>query len=138
MSAEPQVVGLDRLDAFGIGHAQDEAGGTGISVVICEKGAVAGLEVRGGSPGTREAEGLDPAGSRSSIHAVFLAGGSAFGLDAAAGVVRGLRRRVSAGTSASAECPSSAALSSSTLLRRLPRPSGCGDGLRGHDPRPRA
>jgi L-aminopeptidase/D-esterase-like protein len=93
MSAEPRVVGLDSLSAFGIGHAQDEAGGTGCSVIVCEKGAVAGLEVRGGSPGTREAEGLDPAGSRSSIHAVLLAGGSAFGLDAAAGVVRGLEEK---------------------------------------------
>jgi len=84
---------FDRLGEFGIGHAQDDEGGTGCSVVVCEEGAVAGVDTRGGSPGTREAEGLDPACSRGSIHAVLLAGGSAFGLDAAAGVVRALEER---------------------------------------------
>jgi L-aminopeptidase/D-esterase-like protein len=93
MSREALRVGFDRLGAFGVGNAQDAEGGTGCTVVVCEKGAVAGIETRGGSPGTREAEGLDPSGARSSIHAVLLAGGSAFGLDAAAGVVRALEER---------------------------------------------
>jgi len=93
MSREPEAVGFDRLGAFGIGNAQDGEGGTGCTVVVCEDGAIAAVETRGGSPGTREAEGLDPTGARSSIQAVLLAGGSAFGLDAAAGVVRALEER---------------------------------------------
>ena len=76
-----------------IGHAQDEEAATGCTVVICEKGATAGVDVRGGSPGTRETDALDPVNNRKEIHAVLLAGGSAFGLDAAGGVMRYLEER---------------------------------------------
>lgn len=70
-----------------VGHAQDLAGGTGCTVVICRKGAVTGVDVRGGAPGTRETDCLRPENVVPLAHAVFLTGGSAFGLDCAAGVM---------------------------------------------------
>ncbi|MFT8870674.1 MAG: P1 family peptidase [Sporolactobacillus sp.] len=70
------------------GHAQDINAATGCTIVICENGAVAGVDVRGGSPGTRETDTLNPICVGKSVHAVLLAGGSAFGLDAAAGVMQ--------------------------------------------------
>jgi len=76
-----------------VGHAQDADAGTGCTVVICEKGAVAGIDVRGGAPGTRESDLLNPVNLVEKIHAIVLAGGSAFGLDAAAGVMQYLEER---------------------------------------------
>lgn len=76
-----------------IGHAQNMEAGTGCTVVLCKTGAMAGVDVRGGSPGTRETDALDPINLRTSVHAVLLAGGSAFGLDAAAGVMQFLEER---------------------------------------------
>ena len=70
-----------------VGHAQDEEALTGCTVILCRKGAVAGVDVRGGAPGTRETDLLDPINVVEKIHAVVLAGGSAFGLDAAGGVM---------------------------------------------------
>ena len=75
------------------GHAQNAEAGTGCTVVICEEGAVAGVDVRGGAPGTRETDLLDPSNMVERIHAVVLAGGSAFGLDAASGVMEVLEAR---------------------------------------------
>ena len=71
-----------------VGQAQDEEALTGCTVVICRKGAVAGVDVRGGAPGTRETDLLDPVNLVEKVHAILLAGGSAFGLDAASGVMR--------------------------------------------------
>ena len=71
-----------------VGHAQDEEALTGCTVVLCRKGAVAGVDVRGGAPGTRETDLLDPINLVQKVHAIVLAGGSAFGLEAATGVVR--------------------------------------------------
>ena len=71
-----------------VGHAQDEEALTGCTVIICRKGAVAGVDVRGGAPGTRETDLLNPVNLVEKVHAVVLAGGSAFGLDAASGVMR--------------------------------------------------
>ena len=76
-----------------VGHAQDERALTGCTVIVCRKGAVAGVDVRGGAPGTRETDLLDPINLVEKIHAVVLAGGSAFGLDAATGVVRYLEEQ---------------------------------------------
>jgi L-aminopeptidase/D-esterase-like protein len=73
-----------------VGHAQDDEALTGCTVVLCPKGAVGGVDVRGGAPGTRETDLLDPLNLVGKVHAVLLAGGSAFGLDAAAGVMRWL------------------------------------------------
>ncbi len=71
-----------------VGNAHDCTGATGCTVVLCGDGAVAGVDIRGGAPGTREIASLSPANLISKVHAVYLAGGSAFGLDGAAGVVR--------------------------------------------------
>lgn len=87
-----EQVNFTDIEGIKAGHAQDFAAATGCTVVICEEGAVAGVDVRGGSPGTRETDALNPVNIRKSIHAVLLAGGSAFGLDAAAGVMQFLEQ----------------------------------------------
>jgi L-aminopeptidase/D-esterase-like protein len=76
-----------------VGHAQDDEALTGCTVVLCRKGAVGGVDVRGGAPGTRETDLLNPLNLVEKVHAVLLAGGSAFGLDAAGGVMRYLEER---------------------------------------------
>ncbi len=83
------------LDVPGIkvGHAQDLEALTGCTVVLCPEGATAGVDVRGSAPGTRETDLLDPVNLVDRVHAVVLAGGSAFGLDAATGVMRWLEER---------------------------------------------
>ncbi|MGI6668335.1 MAG: P1 family peptidase [Acetivibrionales bacterium] len=70
-----------------VGHCQSDEGMTGCTVIICENGAVGGVDVRGSAPGTRETDLLKPGKLVDRIHAVVLAGGSAFGLDAASGVM---------------------------------------------------
>jgi L-aminopeptidase/D-esterase-like protein len=70
-----------------VGHAQNEEALTGCTVILCRKGAVAGVDVRGGAPGTRETDLLNPINLVEKVHAILLAGGSAFGLDAASGVM---------------------------------------------------
>ena len=71
-----------------VGQAQDDQALTGCTVILCRKGAVAGVDVRGGAPGTRETDLLNPINLVEKVHAIVLAGGSAFGLDAATGVMR--------------------------------------------------
>ncbi len=71
-----------------VGHAQNKKALTGCTVILCRKGAVAGVDVRGGAPGTRETDLLNPGNLVQQVHAVMLAGGSAFGLDAVSGVMR--------------------------------------------------
>jgi len=71
-----------------VGHAQNDEALTGCTVILCRKGAVAGVDVRGGAPGTRETELLNPVNLVEKVHAISLAGGSAFGLDAASGVMQ--------------------------------------------------
>lgn len=81
------------IDGIRVGHAEDLGAATGCTVVITEAGATAGVDVRGGAPGTRETDLLDPVNLVQKVHAVLLAGGSAFGLDAAAGVMQYLEER---------------------------------------------
>jgi L-aminopeptidase/D-esterase-like protein len=76
-----------------VGHAHDEEALTGCTVILCEQGAVGGVDQRGGAPGTRETDALHLVHLVDVVHAVVLAGGSAFGLDAASGVVRYLEER---------------------------------------------
>lgn len=76
-----------------VGHAQNDEALTGCTVVLCRKGAVAGVDVRGGAPGTRETDLLNPLNLVEKVHAILLAGGSAFGLDAAGGVMRYLEEQ---------------------------------------------
>lgn len=71
-----------------VGHAQNDEALTGCTVILCRKGAVAGVDVRGGAPGTRETDLLNPVNLVNKVHAIVLAGGSAFGLDAAGGVMK--------------------------------------------------
>jgi L-aminopeptidase/D-esterase-like protein len=75
------------------GHAQDEEALTGCTVVLCTEGAVGGVDQRGGAPGTRETDAMHPMHLVTQVHAIVLAGGSAFGLDAASGVVRYLEEQ---------------------------------------------
>lgn len=76
-----------------VGHAQDRAALTGCTVVLCEAGAVGGVDVRGGSPGSRETELLRPMHRVERVHAVMLSGGSAYGLDAASGAMKFLEEQ---------------------------------------------
>ena len=76
-----------------VGHAQDDEALTGCTVVICRQGAVGGVDVRGSAPGTRETDLLNPLNLVEKVHAVMLAGGSAYGLDAAGGVMRYLEEQ---------------------------------------------
>src|ERR1700730_9320890 len=76
-----------------VGHFTDSRRPTGCTVLIFEKGATAGVDVRGSAPGTRETDLLSPTNSVQQVQAILLAGGSAFGLDAATGVVRYLEER---------------------------------------------
>ncbi|MGQ9594941.1 MAG: P1 family peptidase [Anaerolineae bacterium] len=76
-----------------VGHWTDERAATGCTVVLCEEGALAAVDVRGSAPGTRETALLGGLGSPWPVHAVVLTGGSAFGLEAASGVVRFLEEQ---------------------------------------------
>jgi L-aminopeptidase/D-esterase-like protein len=71
-----------------VGHAHNMDALTGCTVILTRKGAVAGVDQRGGAPGTRETDLLSPFNLVSDIHGLLLSGGSAFGLDAATGVMR--------------------------------------------------
>src|SRR3954449_8660060 len=76
-----------------VGHFTDSRRPTGCTVVLAEAGAVGGVGVRGAARGTRETDLLDPSNLVERVHAVLLSGGSAFGLEAATGVVRWLEER---------------------------------------------
>lgn len=81
------------ISGMRVGHATDEKGITGCTVVLCPPGTIGGVDQRGGAPGTRETDLLRPMHLVSQVDAVLLTGGSAFGLDAAGGVVRYLREQ---------------------------------------------
>jgi L-aminopeptidase/D-esterase-like protein len=76
-----------------VGQAQDIDALTGCTVILAERGAVGGVDQRGGAPGTRETDLLRPMHMVQKVHAILLSGGSAFGLDAAAGVMRYLEEK---------------------------------------------
>ncbi|MCA1785840.1 MAG: P1 family peptidase, partial [Desulfobacteraceae bacterium] len=88
-----QPIEFSQIENFKVGHARNLTAGTGCTVILCETGAVTGVDVRGGAPGTRETDLLDPVNLVQQVHAVLLTGGSAFGLDAAAGVMAFLEER---------------------------------------------
>ena len=87
------AAGFGSIAGLKIGHAHDEAALTGCTVFLCEQGAVAACDVRGGAVGERELEPLRPGHIVEQIHALVFAGGSAFGLDAASGVMRWCEER---------------------------------------------
>lgn len=86
-------INISEIKGIKIGHAQDLDGGTGCSVIICENGGIAGVDVRGGGPASRETELLKPLCMVEKIHAVMLSGGSAFGLDACGGAMKYLEEK---------------------------------------------
>ncbi|MGD1995404.1 MAG: P1 family peptidase [Anaerolineae bacterium] len=81
------------VEGIKVGHYTDKEGITGCTVVLCEHGAVGGVDVRGSAPGTRETDLMRPVRLVQRVHAVLLTGGSAYGLDAAGGVMRWLEER---------------------------------------------
>jgi len=91
--AQNRAWGLTAVSGLKVGHFTLSERPTGCTVVLAEGGAVGGVDVRGGAPGTRELALLDPVNTVQEVHAVLLSGGSAFGLDAASGVVRYLDER---------------------------------------------
>ena len=86
-------ISIKEIENIKIGSAENKEAGTGCTVIICENGAPTGLDVRGGGPASRDTELLKPVSAAQSIHAVLLSGGSAFGLDAAGGVMQYLEER---------------------------------------------
>lgn len=85
--------GIVDVPGVKVGHADDQLARTGCTVILCEAGAVAGVDIRGGAPGSRETALLDPIYMVDRIHGILLTGGSAFGLDAAGGVMKYLEER---------------------------------------------
>jgi L-aminopeptidase/D-esterase-like protein len=85
--------GLTAVEGILVGHHTLTERPTGCTAIIIEAGVVAGVDVRGGAPGTKETDLLDPVNSVQQVHGISLAGGSAFGLDAATGVMRYLEER---------------------------------------------
>ena len=76
-----------------VGHFTHTERPTGCTVLICEEGATAGVDVRGSAPGTRETDLLSPTNLVEKVNAILLSGGSAYGLDAASGVMRYLEEK---------------------------------------------
>ena len=91
--AAQSMKGLTDVPGVKVGHHTLGARPTGCTVVLTEAGAAAGVDVRGSAPGTRETDLLDPLNIVQQVHGIVLAGGSAFGLDAATGVMRYLEER---------------------------------------------
>jgi L-aminopeptidase/D-esterase-like protein len=81
------------IEGIKVGHASDFQGYTGCTVILCEKGAVCGIDIRGSASGTRQTDALNVSHIVEQIHGILLAGGSSFGLDAASGVVRYLEEK---------------------------------------------
>ena len=90
---EWKEISITDMKGFSIGHAQDEAHATGCTVILPDKKAVCGVDVRGGGPASRETQLLNPLMSNDGIHGLLLSGGSAYGLDAARGVMIYLERQ---------------------------------------------
>lgn len=88
-----KTISIEAIEGVKIGQAENAETGTGCTVFLCEKGMRAGLDVRGGAPASRESQLLNPLAAMQYIHAVVLAGGSAFGLGAANGVMAYLEER---------------------------------------------
>ncbi|CAC9926473.1 hypothetical protein PEPCOX59622_00175 [Aedoeadaptatus coxii] len=79
------------VKGIAVGHEETIEKGTGVTVILPPKGNTAGVDVRGGAPGTRECVLLNPTYAVDEVHGFVLSGGSAYGLEAASGVMRGLR-----------------------------------------------
>ena len=98
ISERYQRMGFKRIDVrdingFKLGNAENQSAGTGCTVIISENGAVAGVDVRGGGPATRETDLLKSENTVQAVNAVVLSGGSAFGLEAGSGVMKYLEEK---------------------------------------------
>jgi L-aminopeptidase/D-esterase-like protein len=93
MLAQGTPPGLTAVEGIRVGHHTLTERPTGCTVVLVEKGATGGVAIRGSAPGTRETDLLDPSNLVEQVHAIVFSGGSAFGLDAASGVMRYLEER---------------------------------------------
>src|SRR5216683_1225378 len=91
--AEEAAGGITDVQGIRVGHFTDSRRPTGCTVLIFEKGATAGVDVRGAAPGTRETDLLNPVNSVQQIQAIVLSGGSAYGLDTATGVMKYLEEK---------------------------------------------
>src|ERR1035437_454848 len=85
--------GLTDIPGIRVGHVSDFEAITGCTAILCEQGAVGGVDIRGSASGTQEIDTLSPGHVTDRVHGVLFAGGSAFGLEAAAGVRRYLAGR---------------------------------------------
>ncbi|MBH0229495.1 P1 family peptidase [Halobacillus yeomjeoni] len=88
-----KTISINDLSEFKIGHTTNVQAGTGCTVLLSEEGAVAGVDVRGGSPGTKETDLLKSENLVNQVHGIFLSGGSAFGLDVGGGVLKFLEEK---------------------------------------------
>lgn len=88
-----RIINIKNIEGFKIGNAENIDKGTGCTVIISEDGAVGGVDVRGGGPATRETDLLKSENTINAVNAVVLSGGSAFGLEAASGVMKELADR---------------------------------------------
>jgi L-aminopeptidase/D-esterase-like protein len=93
MNSLLKEIPISVIENIRIGHAQDYENATGCTVIMCDQGAPTGLDVRGGGPASRESQLLDPVAANNGIHGLLLSGGSAFGLDAAGGVMKYLEEK---------------------------------------------
>lgn len=89
----PMIGAITEVPGIKVGHFTDSRRPTGCTVILTEESATAGVDVRGAAPGTRETDLLNPANLVEKVHAILLSGGSAFGLEAATGVVRWLEEK---------------------------------------------
>lgn len=83
-----EKIDITMIKGIHIGNAHDLENATGCTAILCPNGAVCGVDVRGGSPGTRDTDALNPVNNRKVVHGIVLSGGSSFGLDAAGGVMQ--------------------------------------------------
>lgn len=87
------IIDVSEIKGFHLGNAENKKAGTGCTVIISDEGAIAGVDVRGGAPSTRETDLLKSENTVQKINAVILSGGSAYGLEAASGVMGYLERK---------------------------------------------
>src|SRR5712672_507798 len=93
LAAEEADGGITDVQGIRVGHFTDPRRPTGCTVLIFDKSATAGVDVRGSAPGTRETDLLSPTNTVQQVQAILLSGGSAFGLDAASGVMKYLEEK---------------------------------------------
>lgn len=86
-------INISEIDGFQIGNAEKKDARTGTTVILAESGAVTGIDIRGGGPASRESGLLNPLAANDAVHAVMLSGGSAYGLNAAGGVMKYLEEK---------------------------------------------